>query len=427
MDFRLQNTAPCAGQIQKILGKMSNSRFMITGLCMHGNKGGPAIALSLVNAIRQGFPDADFVFSVPSGTGFKYEQHWAKKYGFDIVGNVDIKHLIPPWCFKRTRFDALSAWVKELKSARAMIQMSGISYVGPPAASPGLSNILSRRFTDFMLAGILRKPMLAWTQSYGPLSTRLIRFLAWLDLRSQPVIFCRGDDCLQEVIGLLPNKDVRSYPDIAVTLSYDREWGKTFISEKGLEAGGYVTVSPSAVLYAKSKLADGGNLHIQCLENICRELGRRNIAVVVAPHTMRPEESSPDICDYRVSLELMRNLENPDSVTLLDDDLSPVEIKSIISLANFHIGGRYHSVVAALSSGIPAIALSWHPKYRDLMRAYDVDRYIMAESEVDPQEIISKLVNEYESLRQIISSGHSKVLEMTQANVDEFTGLLEQT
>ena len=53
-----------------------------------------------------------------------------------------------------------------------------------------------------------------------------------------------------------------------------------------------------------------------------------------------------------------------------------------------YIGARYHSLIASLSSGVPSIALSWHPKYKDLMDLYGEPSNII--DLFDPQEDASK-------------------------------------
>jgi coenzyme F420 hydrogenase subunit beta len=40
------------------------------------------------------------------------------------------------------------------------------------------------------------------------------------------------------------------------------------------------------------------------------------------------------------------------------------------------VAARYHTVVAALSSGVPVISLSWHDKYRALMRLFGQEAYV---------------------------------------------------
>lgn len=403
---------------------MADQIYFITGLCMQGNKGGPAIALSLTHALRQHMPEATFIFSVPGGPEFEHEQVWAERYGYRVIENLDIRHLVPPFAFSLSRMRRLWRWVKALRSTKAMIQMSAISYVGPPSSNPKLRTLLSGRFKDFCLARICRRPMLAWTQSYGPLSTPLVRFFAATDLKRQPMVFCRGDDCLAAVRELIPGKEAHSYPDIAITLPYDREWAHQYLREHGWPEAGFASISPSAVIYGKSRRLDDGNGHIDYLKDICTDLLKRGIPVLIIPHTFRPGRHHPGSCDYGTSLELMEALQGLDAVHLIEDDLSPVELKSLISLADFHIGGRYHSVVAALSSGVPAISLSWHPKYMDLMRAYGMEEFVIADTASPHAALVDKLLMTREAVAKRVVSKHEEVVRQSAENVAAFVKLL---
>jgi colanic acid/amylovoran biosynthesis protein len=307
-----------------------------------------------------------------------------------------------------------------------MIQMSAISYVGPPSAQPTLRGMLSGRFMDFYLAGLCRRPMLAWTQSYGPLSTPMVRRFAAMDLRRQPVVFCRGEDCLAAVRDLLPRKEARSYPDIAVTLPYDPEWARDYLRARGWPQSGFAALSPSAVIYAKSRRADGGNGHVEYLREICIDLRERGIPVLVVPHTFRPGRHHPAACDYGTSLELMKRLQGIVDVHLVEEDLSPMQLKSLIALADLQVGGRYHSVVAALSSGVPAISLSWHPKYTDLMRAYGMEDFVIADTDTVPANLIDKLLANREAAAARIRQAHQRVMQQSDENVAAFVELLRR-
>ena len=391
---------------------------------MQGNKGGPAIALSLTHALRQHMPGARFIFSVPGGPEFEHEQRWAERYGYRVIENLDLRHLVLPFALAPSRIRRLQRWVQVLRSAKAMIQMSAISYVGPPSSNPKLRSLLSGRFMDFYLARLCRRPMLAWTQSYGPLSTPMVRFFAAVDLKRQPIVFCRGDDCLAAVRVLIPGKEARSYPDIAVTLPYDRAWALRYLREHGLPDTSFASLSPSAVIYAKSRRPNGGNGHIEYLKAICMDLRQRGIPVLILPHTFRPGRHHPASCDYGTSLELVKQLLGLDGVYLIEDDLSPMELKSLIALASFHIGGRYHSVVAALSSGVPAISLSWHPKYKDLMRAYGMEEFVIADTACGATPLIDKLVATREAAVDRIAIAHRLVVQQSAENVAAFVQLL---
>ncbi|MBC8282713.1 MAG: polysaccharide pyruvyl transferase family protein [Nitrospinae bacterium] len=368
-------------------------RYFVSGLCMQGNKGGPALALSLMSAMRQYIPDAEFVFSVPGDNKeWPYEQEWAEKYGVEVVKNINLHNIVPPFCFSSGRFQQLKMWWTTLKGCDALIQVSAICYTGPPSG-PGtlLSMIGSTRVQDFFISKLACRSMFAWTQSYGPFSSNYVRFFARMDLRRQKIIFCRGNDCRDEVRKLLPEADAKSFPDVAVTLPYDKEWGAKYLSGKYSGVRPVVSLSPSAVLYSRAGTLNGENQHITQLLSVVRVLISMGYSVLLVPHTYRPAQPDPRVCDLEVARLVVSVISDP-NVMIVEENLSPNELKSIISKVEFHVGARYHSVVAALSSCVPAVSMSWHSKYLDLMRCYGMDDYVLEEN--SSSEVITRMLEQ---------------------------------
>ena len=406
-------------------------KVLVTGLCLQGNKGGPALALSLKKSLQQYLDGASFEFSVPAGEEFKYEQIWSEKYGIPVVESFSLRDFLPPFCLMPfpARLRRFWRWLQALRSADLVVEMSAITYVGPPIR-PQTSVILGGRFYYFLFSRIFRKPFLAWTQSFGPFSTRIVRLLARFDLGSQPIIFCRGDDARVAVKELLPESKALSFPDVAVLLPYDEGWGRQYCKELGVDVDRtrIVTISPSAVLYGKAKSRGRASQHLEELRNVvnkCRELG---LEVVVVPHTFRPGRHEPTICDFAVGDLLIESLDSTDGVFLVREDLSPMELKSIISQAHMHVGARYHSVVAAISSGVPAISLSWHPKYRDIMRMYGIDEFVhdslTSQDTSNLIELIGRLHVNRDDIACLVSNGQDGVAAAVDRNVQLFVSLI---
>lgn len=401
-------------------------RYLVTGLCMQGNKGGPALALALVDAIRREIPEAQFVFAVREADDeWALETRWAQRYGFEICKSASLSCLIPPFCFGRGRRQRLANWWQTLRRCDALIQMSAICYIGPPAGSGSLRAMLrSPRVFDFLSALVARRPMRAWTQSYGPLSTGAVRFFAKRDLRRQPVVFCRGDDCVAAVRELLPHATALSFPDVAVTLRFDKAWGATYVAQIFPSLSRFVTLSPSAMLYSRDSARGTSNSHVRQCRVACAHLAALGYTVLLVPHTLRPTHPDPEICDLAVA-ELVYQGASPANVGLVREDLSPVELKSIIANAEFHIGARYHSVVAALSAGVPAISLSWHPKYRDLMRPYGMEDYLLVEDDAQGLgSLVEKVKSQNAELRRRLTEKQSDVVDRVRENARLFCALL---
>lgn len=387
-------------------------KFLVTGLCFQGNKGGPAIALSLVNAIKKEIPNAQFIFSVPGDDlEWEHEVKSAKKYGFSVVKNLRLKNIIPPFNIFGYSRKLYKNWIKELKECDALIQMSALGFTGPPAGSGTFrSQLGSSRFHDFLMCRITGKKMYAWTQSYGPFSTIAVRIFAKMDFNFQPIIFCRGHECREQVKILFPNKEVLGFPDVAVTLPYDKLWGKQYILKHFKVKNGIssiVTISPSAVMYSRSTEK---NNHVKNIKKICNIFLKKNKIVILIPHTLRAANKTLNSCDKEVA-QLILNEINSDNLYLVEEDLSPLELKSIISNADYHIGARYHSVVAALSSGVMTISLSWHPKYKDLMQIYGMEKFVYQEGDTNISDMIDSLMQVTENKLLEINKEVEKMVE----------------
>lgn len=405
-------------------------KILVTGLSMQGNKGAPALALSLAAQLSARISDLKITFAVAPGPHFQNELCWAKRFGFDVTerfvyGEVlrleFLKHI--PGASRSWR-----RWMRRVREAALMVDLSAISYVGPPLS--GRRNVYrNSRFSYFLSARKARKPFLAWTQSYGPFSTRLLRLMARWDLGSQPMIFCRGKRSLEEVRKLLPEKKAESFPDVATMLPFHPEEGRRILRRiwPGDEDRKMVTVTPSAVLYQLGEGGVGGNSHLRRMSSLCRRLLDSGYRVLLVPHTHRLGDPPPARCDAAVCRLILSSLEGNENLRMVDGDHSPSLLKAVISTSHVHLGGRYHSLVAALSSGVPAIALAWHYKYRDLMQQYGLPGYVSEEADTEAsglREMFGRLsaekVEAHEGLKQRQRIIEAKVGE----NADLFVGLI---
>ena len=402
-------------------------RILITGLCLQGNKGGPAIALSLMAQIEKYYP-VNFILSVPGDENFENEKKWAKIYGVDVIIDAPLRPIRSRLFYRIKTWRDMSIWIKALKSTDLIVDMTAISYVGPPIGR--FRDVVRNRFRYFLTSKLVKRPFIAWTQSYGPLSTASVRLLAKFDLNFQPIIFCRGENCRVLVKKLLPKKDVRSFPDVACVLSYDLIWGKKYLQEMlNWTTQRIVTISPSAVIYNKTSGVDSMNFHVQQIVQLCKFLNDQNYTVVLVPHTLRINYPTPKSCDHAVCCLVKENC-NDDHVYIVNQDLTPIQLKSIIANAHIHVGARYHSLVASLSAGVPSISLSWHPKYKDLMNEYQQNHYVfdaIANSN-DLSSLFSmfnEIISNYDSTRSQIQECHSVVKDKIEENTRLFIEIME--
>lgn len=410
-------------------------KVLITGLCLQGNKGGPAIAFSLMNKLRKHIEDdLEFTFSVPSGEEFKYEVIASKKYDIQIVEDFSIKDIFYhkfPSSRNQLRRNRYAKWIQELLSSDLTIDMSGIAYTGRPVGTIK-SVVMSPRLRHFIISQVFKKPFLAWTQSYGPLSPIIVRLLAWLDLSRQPIIFCRGEACLNEIRSIFPNKEIHSFPDVANILDYDLDWGRKYINSLfgDSEPNKLITISPSAVIYERLDTGNNPNVHICEIAEIIRNQIGKGGFVLLVPHTFRPGRIDPNICDYAVSMKILEQFQDLGNVKVVHEDLPPNNLKSIIGNAFIHVGARYHSIVASLSTGVPTISLSWHPKYEDIMRQYDVGEFVHETNPIckydNLLEMIKKIEDNREAIKEKLIINYRKIENDIDHNSFMFTEMVKR-
>ena len=327
----------------------------------------------------------------------------------------------------------VKAWIKELNISDVVVDMSAISYVGPPSGKT-LDALLNGRFRYFLLSRIYNQPFLAWTQSYGPFSSSIIKYIARQDLKRLNIVFCRGQNSLEAVQALVPEISSCSFPDVAITLDYDKDKGRKYI-EKLINMAAtdkIITISPSSVLFSKTKKNENDELnnHIRQITIICKTLQKKGYTILLLPHSLRRNNKVVSYCDLMVSQIIYKNLVNG-SVAIVTEDLSPIELKSIISNAYFHIGARYHSLVAALSTGVPTIALSWHPKYEDLLIQYGMKEYVYESNKIEPGlnqlfTFIGCIEKNRDSLSNTIQKKHRKLLKCANKNAELFTNEIKK-
>ncbi len=87
--------------------------------------------------------------------------------------------------------------------------------------------------------------------------------------------------------------------------------------------------------------------------------------------------------DTDVAKKIRKKLKHPEGFLIIEDDLSPVEIKTLISNFDYFIGTRMHSNIFATSMGIPTIAIAYEKKTNGIMHTVDLDNYVIEMDQIN--------------------------------------------
>jgi polysaccharide pyruvyl transferase WcaK-like protein len=384
--------------------------ILITGLTLHNNKGGPALALSLIKKIRPQFQNAKFYLAVPDfGINVSKEEEWAKFYNIDgVIGSIGAKEFLYINSQRRVKF------VTSLKEFDLVIDLTALSYMDLPHMTYKKNLIRNLSiFTMKYFCNILNIPMIRWTQSYGPFKSMFTKFLVKYDLKKQKHIFIRGSNSVKNMEKLFNNTRLFSFPDIAILLDSKDEY-----HQKYLKNDKYITLSPSSVIYSRDE-----EKHIEHFQRIIKYINNLGYKIVIVPHNLMSINPNLKNCDLEVSKKILENTHLvKENIHLVEEDIDVYNLKGIISNAQLHIGARYHSIIASLSSGVPTIAFSWHEKYQDIMQMYNMEKYVY-NGTLDINylfKFIDELLQNRENITDNLQKNQHILEKMLNKNIDLF-------
>jgi colanic acid/amylovoran biosynthesis protein len=270
-------------------------------------------------------------------------------------------------------------------------------------SSPGFINTVRLFFVihPLIFSHILGKPTVNYTQSIGafgnPLQVAMAKF------------------ALKRVAGILVRE--------RISLELLREWGITdhvYLSvDSGFSFESDVKKDVRAILgVPKEKMLIGVTVR-KCLEEPAQTSYERAVAsfcdfairahhaaVVFIPQVTHDDHKDDDRESSRRVYELM---EEKEGAYLLNDRFEHHTIKAMYAGLDYLVGTRFHSVIFALVSCVPAIAIEYQYKTRGIMADLELSDWVLNTRTISAQELCSlfgRLVVE----RQVYRAHLSEVL-----------------
>lgn len=123
--------------------------------------------------------------------------------------------------------------------------------------------------------------------------------------------------------------------------------------------------------------------------------------------------------DIVVSEEIVGGIDHGGRITLFDVRAHGArEMRRAISECAALVSCRYHSCVAALSTGVPVMTIAWHDKYVTLMSKYGQSRWLVR-SEDCTAEALAHRFGEFWNARADIAAEIAKAVPTVRAEVVE--------
>jgi len=141
--------------------------------------------------------------------------------------------------------------------------------------------------------------------------------------------------------------------------------------------------------------------------------------VILIPHEIKP--ACMGIDDRLISYQLAERLDNPLWLKVIKFDHDPSEIKTLISSLDAFIAARMHAGIAALSSNVPTIFLSWSHKYVGLLEEMNIPEFVWdgnTENIASLKRLFDKLMKDRESIKKVLADYNSLAEESIKSQLN---------
>ena len=233
------------------------------------------------------------------------------------------------------------------------------------------------------------KRLLFFPQTYGPFTTKFGRLLAkWL-LKQAHLVFTREPYSTAMLKNLVCEDKLIECSDMAFLMQ-----PQAVDSLSGIGRNGFVGMNISGLLYHAED-----NTKLQWNSDYYRSLSREIIVkyveefkqdVVLIPHVYAPGNREDDLA---ACISIYESLPSPvqKQVHIIQQPLSAPQLKHIISQATFFIGARMHSCIAAISSGVSAVPLSYSHKFQGVFKQLGLEELVCNPQRMSQSDILAKI------------------------------------
>lgn len=207
-----------------------------------------------------------------------------------------------------------------------------------------------------LLAQSMGKPVVVMPNSFGPLKGRAYRKLVRRALKGCVLVTAR-ESISQEALREL-GVDSEVYPDLAFGLkaspAEDSPVQRVKDSNPGKRVVG-ITVRPYRFPYSDDPQKASEN-YIASMAEFARHLSSEGYLPVFIEHVRSTGKHESD----RAAIDDVTSRLDPSEYTVVTaPDYDCREMKSIYGECDFVVGTRFHSVIFAMSEGVPALAIAY--------------------------------------------------------------------
>ena len=238
-----------------------------------------------------------------------------------------------------------------------------------------------------------QKPYVFLPQAWGPFEKEDVANWAKKICKASTLLFSRDDESSNYLAKLqgISAAEVRQAPDTAFCFrGANKTAGEHVLKSLGIiKDRPLIGIVPNIRVYERTVGEGAANEYVKllvALANHCIET--LNADVLISPNEIKvPGNSSSD--DRFLCSIVSSHIQKAEHCFNLCEYYPSEIIKSVLGHLDFLIASRFHSLVFALSQGVPVIALGWSHKYHELLRSFELENYVVDYKRLNTAEVIS--------------------------------------
>ncbi|MCJ7523872.1 MAG: polysaccharide pyruvyl transferase family protein [Candidatus Aminicenantes bacterium] len=276
-------------------------------------------------------------------------------------------------------------------------------------------------------------PSIFLPQAWGSFENPDVRHELCRLLGGQKTVFYSRDESscrfLEKALGK-PSGAIRAYPDMVFCFQGGgEEQGREVLRRMGCSMKRpIIGVAPNMRVFERMTGQGTDNPYLQAMVKLIDHcLSKHDVDIVLQASEIESHAFSLD--DRYLCSLVAASVSRPDRCFMTHEPLSAELTKALIGRFEFLIGSRFHSLVFGFSQGIPALAVSWSHKYRELFAQFEMGDYVQECQEVDADELImkfEKVWSERQKLRSIIIDKVNQLRVEVNALFDEVAAYINE-
>jgi colanic acid/amylovoran biosynthesis protein len=292
----------------------------------------------------------------------------------------------------------------------------------------GMRRLFDVSMPQFLVL-LLGKELVLLPQTLGPFKAGIAKTAARIIMSRARLVFSRDKASLQEARlvmggGTLP-AHMRFCPDLGFMMQPQRPEHLDIdgVSLKEDDGTPLVGLNISGLLYIGGyKRDDAFGFQEKYIEFSYRIIDwfirEKQARVLLVPHCLGTGAESDSVASERLYEELKAKY--PGMLGLVRGRYATAEMKYIIGQCDFFVGSRMHACIAALSQGIPAVAVAYSRKFTGVLETLGAADLVVDPQVLGVEEMLCVIGEKFDKRSKIKTLLSGNIVEVRRTILDLF-------